>query len=406
MAEKNFTLDLRSMEQLIYPSLRNDLYSTLIRAFSEFSAANGINFLELEIPASKCKMPLIYAPKRDPAAPLILVLCGQHNEYNGTFGLLHAFSRSLGTDLNEFRAATKGGFCLVPLFNPSGFLFPKKATKWGYYVNGRNGVSDTTKEGQESLGKTSKISRSNSILNTNRHWIKTLNFKKFQKYKDKIPRENRVFGEFFHKVLQPSGSEPSPPLVILDFHESSLPGRYIRELGRNYSEDYPLNHWIKKMIRDTALKQVFGKLPPYRNHSYVEDVRSCCKQLEKQLSSKSYCFFAYGRNSGRFAKKLDQVIKEKYSNKLLPLYQSARYHPYAVTGSTISASLKHPRLRTVIVEMRKPLFNLAGIQREIEASSRVMDNLLHIMRINQEISAEIIFSLIRETQEYKFWAVE
>lgn len=359
---------------LLYPERRGEILVKISQFMKEIAKNIEIEYRELRFKGIDLTSPILIQEKRTPSAPFLLCIGAQHNEFNGTFGILDFLSADKVSLLKQWQEGTGGGFCFIPILNLTGFLEPIVENKWGYYVKGV---------------QNSKVATQN-WANCNRFWDKILELDIFEQFENDIPEENRIVGELLYKSRY-ADSFPQAPLIVLDFHETSLPYRTRKEMAQNFNLDYAVNDsWIRKLTFEDALS--YGKLPftSEINLKIIEDVKSALFKMNSTIEDTTFYFCFYSPYSEEMAKFIDQRLQKKFAPYLWYAHRRTVSHGRKIDGCFVSANMSHPWMSALEIEMRKCFFNLEEERAQYEKNAFYGKKLLKILRMNTELASNAI----------------
>ncbi|TFF89548.1 MAG: hypothetical protein EU549_00115 [Promethearchaeota archaeon] len=378
-------IDDNLIRQLLYSELRADLLQKISNSLQKIASSLEINYIELLLDDSRF-IPIIFHKKTNPASPFILIQGAQHNEYNGTFGIIKFLYSKQSESLLRWCEITGGGFCIIPILNVRGFLNPTKENKWGYFTK------------RPEYMKKDKIK-----INTNRYWDKTIDYEILNNSKSELPEENRLIGNFLLK-LRKVKKNPRSQFIILDFHETSLPYRFRKQMELRFNRDYSIkDHWLKRWILDTALLYKGIPFTTKITKQVVELVKNALYELNKEIDEKTFYFLLYTPYSGSFAKYVSDKVEMQFKSRLWFSTKYYFYHKYPLNGCYCTANMNRPWLKALEIEARKIFFNLQEEREKFEGMKSYKQYLINHLTLNSEIASKIIQSSIEYLQkDYKF----
>ena len=301
----------KHLNQLVYPEKRLQFLTDLKKDMQEFGQSNSVHYEELTIPNYSEQIPLIFSEKLDPKGPLLVLLGAQHNEYNGTVGIWSFIKSKEESLLFQWQERYKGGFCIIPLVNVRGFLDPNKDNKWGYYVPGDKSIvipQRVTFSEAENL--------QHNRVNLNRFWHKVIDWATFNTESESIPAETQLIGKRLLE-LRHADRFPFSPVIILDFHETSLIYKYYHDLAQNFSPHYLLNHWVKRWLLNSAISHLNLPMNLEFSQANISLIRKELDLIMKDALEKSAYFISYGLGAENLVQYLEQEINQKFESNLL-----------------------------------------------------------------------------------------
>ncbi|MBD3230059.1 MAG: hypothetical protein GF329_17910 [Candidatus Lokiarchaeota archaeon] len=374
-------IDDNLIKHLLYPELRADIFHKISSSLRKIADSLEINYKELKLENSMV-IPIIFHKKINAASPYILIQGAQHNEYNGTFGIMDYLYSGKVRALLRLCERTGGGFCFIPILNVRGFLNPIKENKWGYYTK------------RPEYMNIDKIK-----INTNRYWDKTIKYETINNLKSELPEENLKIGNFLLEARQVK-KKPHAEFIILDFHETSLPYRFRKQMEMKFDTDYSIkDHWLKGWILETAL---LHKGIPFTNKiskKVVELVKNTLHELNKEIDEKSLYFLLYTPHSRLFARYVSDKVEKSFKSNLWFSTKYCFYHKYPLNGCYCTANMKRPWLKAIEIEARKIFFNLQEERNKFETNKSYKHYLIKHLTLNSEIASKIIQSSIEYLQK-------
>jgi hypothetical protein len=365
-------IDDNIIEKLLYPQQRINLFLKIANILQKKADSLQINYKKLRLNDSNY-IPVIFQRKLNPSAPFILIQGAQHNEYNGTFGIIDYLNSKSVDSILEWCKNTGGGFCFIPILNVKGFLNPNRENKWGYFT--------TNPE---------RINNDEINLNTNRFWDKTIDYKILNDSKYNIPEENRLLGNFLLN-LREVRDMPNSKFIILDFHETSLPYRFRKDMEIKFDIDYSIrDHWLKGWVLETAL--LYKNVPFINKVSkpVVKLVRDALSNLNKNIDLKTMYFLLFTPHSRKFAQYISNKVENRYKAKLWFSTKYCFYHKYPLNGCYCTANMNRPWINAIEIEARKIFFDLEKERNNFENINGYKDHLISHLTLNSRIASKII----------------
>ncbi|TFF86554.1 MAG: hypothetical protein EU551_01210 [Promethearchaeota archaeon] len=365
-------IDEDIIKDLLYPERRIELFLNIDKLLKKLAASLQINYKRLSLNDSNY-IPILFYRKSKSSAPFILIQGAQHNEYNGTFGIIDYLSSKNVESLLEWCENTSGGFCFIPILNVKGFLNPIKENKYGYYTNNPRGINNNEK-----------------TLNTNRFWDKTVEYKILNASKYNIPEENRLLGNFLLDIREVKNT-PRSKFIILDFHETSLPYKFRKEMEIKFDTDYSIrDHWLKGWILETVL--LYKSIPFINKVSkpVVKLVRDALSDLNKDIDLKTVYFLLFTPHSRKFAQYISNKVENIFKTKLWFSTKYCFYHKYPLNGCYCTANMNRPWINAIEIEARKIFFDLEKERNNFENINWYKDHLISHLTLNSKIASKII----------------
>jgi len=368
----------------------------------------GLKYIELPLNITKYKLqlkiPNLYLSIKNRNNNLLTwFLAAQHNEYNGTFGILDFFLSSeneVRQELKDYLNITNGALLFTIIGNPVGFLFPSKENKYGYFA------------------------QIHSQVNMNRYWDKILLPSKLKRNQKFISKINLTIGSFLNSLIK-FNNQSNSTIIAIDFHETSLIVKDLQEIKNNFSQKLILDDWVKKFIIFALLKEFkleYNEIKlfdneiniPEKNKSDIlpnidlnkpikmmeivpknlynyEDMKKYLNKFYKSICQEGYYFFCYGNKIGLdLSHYLSKRLKEDYFPSELFKDQNTFFLPYKKIGHLSRTSYYNPNLHAIEIEMSKIFYNLEEIYMKLKRNINYKMKLNSIFKRNYNITKDSI----------------
>ncbi len=301
-------MDVKTLKKLIDLPARNEFFTEILEFIESLDQLDYIYSKIHEIPEGK--IPIIHVKKSmdfNEVKYVKLFVGAQHNEYNGLFGILELFQQIKNKErsLNDLLVDNQV-LIFSPLMNPFGFLHPRELNKSGYYLE--NG------------------------MNLNRFWRRTFipEFISEESEINEVPIPGQAL--LLKEILEPYWTKEDIKIYIIDFHETSLLGRFPRNLSMNLTNFYKFDHWLKEAIIKNIIdlnkmkyygNLLFNKCNSSSDHSHlnlsIKQVNSIREKLFEFLVNnqrKLPFYFVYSRKSKDYCSRLVSKIYPKLGDIL------------------------------------------------------------------------------------------
>ncbi|MHA2048655.1 MAG: hypothetical protein ACW986_03495, partial [Promethearchaeota archaeon] len=296
-------IDSKIIDRLLDLDNRSKFHVEILNNLKKYSISRNIHYMELETPEGKIPVLMLANSLNPDDVKYVKIFVGaQHNEYNGLFGTLE-FLHMIGRGILPLNDIFKEGQILIfaPLMNPYGFIHPRTDNKSGYYL--KNG------------------------LNLNRYWEKVFapgyTSEKENLNRNSIPEH----ATSFRKLIEKYWEREEIKIYILDFHETSLLERFLKEIANNLEEKsitYKFSHKLQEEILYNIIKlnknpfsrkPLFYKCTSNADHSHInltiKQLERVTEMLREYISinrGKLAFFFRYSNRSKGYCEKLANIV--------------------------------------------------------------------------------------------------
>ncbi len=362
-------MDILELKKLMDLPKRKQLFLEILKKFKLFNNIKNIYYKAYEIPEGLIPVLFISNSLDSRTVKYVKIfIAAQHNEYNGLFGILK-FLQDIDEKVTEIENILNKNQTVIffPLMNPYGFLNPRKDNKSGYFL--KNGG------------------------NLNRFWRKTF----VPEYNElKIPLNNYeppMQTRIIKNVLKSYWKNESIGIYIMDFHETSLIDRFMKQLSLNLNQEsytFKFTHWLQEKIILNIIElynliifrqNLFFKRKPSANHRHLnltmKEINLIYEKLLDYITKnnrKLPFYFCYNNKSKEYCEKLAEVIYHKLEEILWETKFPAFPHDFHDHGCFVNMNkvAKRQKLYAMELESKKQFFD---IFREIEKSKSDPDYL-------------------------------
>jgi len=380
------------LKELLDLSNRQKLFDEILNKLKGFSNLRNIQYFEFE--TSEGKIPVVVIAKSlnpEEVRHIKMFVGGQHNEYNGLFGIIEFLNMIEKSILHLDDILIKNQILIfAPLMNPYGFLNPKKENKSGYYL--RNGT------------------------NLNRYWRRTF-APEYKSSEDDlnqypIPEHARII----YRLLEKYWKRDNIQIYILDFHETSLFERFLADLTNNLQKNsitYKFSHWLKEGIVYNIIKlyniphsrkPLFYRCNPNADHTHIN---LTIKQLDlvyqnlQEYVVKNYgklpFYFCYSNRSKEFCERLARNVYNKLKEVLWETYSPAFNHNFHNHGCFVNMNdaIKRKGVYSMELESQKQFFNIFDEIDKSKADINYFENKTRIIKMSTQVVVESIKEMLQ-----------
>lgn len=383
-------MNLETLEALIDISNRHILFKKILNKLVQ---VKNLDYTSYHIyKSSEGIIPLITVAKNskiDEIKYVKIFIGAQHNEYNGLFSILKFFKLIQEGQLQIKQLVRKDQILFfLPLMNPYGFLNPNKNNKSGYYL--KNGI------------------------NLNRFWCRAF----VPEYKNRMKELNETQTPeqviIVKELIQKYWDKQDINIYILDFHETSLLGRFLFELSTNLNQFYKFDHWLKEVMILNIIKlydipyyrkPLFFKKNPSANHTHLnltynqfETVLQKLKdyRLRNQAQGKIPFYFCYNDKSKNYCLKLATKVYYNLKEKLWETYSPAFNHKFIDHGCFVNMgdATHRSNVYSMELESQKHFFNIFEEIDNSKSDPDYFENKLRFIDVSIELALEAIKIMI------------
>lgn len=351
-SEKEFYMELETLQKILEPSERKNLFSEILEELEELDKFDYISYKSFE--TSEGIIPAIYIAKSlepQDVKHVKMFIGAQHNEYNGLFGILSYLRMIKNKEVNIFDILIDDQILIfLPLMNPYGFLRPTKHNKSGYFL--KNGS------------------------NLNRFWrrlfVPDYNPGQFDGLRYKIPQHAFIIKNILDRYLE----RKEINTYILDFHETSLLYRFPRELSMDLTPFYKFDHWLKEGFIQNIIdlydikyyrKPLFYKCNRAADHTHIN---LTSKQIDTVFGKihdymvknkdKLAFYFCYSNRSKDYCTRLANMVYNYLKEILWETKTPAFSHDREDHGCFVGTSnvTTRERVYCLEIESEKQFFDL------------------------------------------------
>ncbi|MFX0028653.1 MAG: hypothetical protein ACFE8B_05560 [Candidatus Hermodarchaeota archaeon] len=386
MCDANIIKDLLDVEN------RQTLFKNILSQLRSYSDSKGIHYYEFE--THEGIIPILVIAKSlnpDKVKSLKVFVGAQHNEYNGLFGIIE-FLKMLQKSLIQIDEILIGEQMLIfaPLMNPYGFLNPTIENKSGYHL--KNGT------------------------NLNRFWRRTF----APEYKDDendlnqypIPEHAKIFKNLLAKYWE----RDHISIYILDFHETSLLGKFLTNLSNNLQKNsitYKFSHWLEEEILHNIIElnkirftrnPLFYKCNSDADHSHInltiKQLDIVYQNLQDYIlrnNEKLPFYFCYSNRSKEICQFFAQKVYEKLKDNLWETIFPAYKHNFTNHGCFVNLNDATIRKNVYSIELEslKQFFNIFDEIDKSKADKYYFDKKIKKFQLSTQLVVESINQMIK-----------
>lgn len=385
-------MNIDVLERILDVSRRKELYEPILSELKNLDGSD--HFTTIFHETSEGIIPVVFFNKdisSNEIKAVKLFIGAQHNEYNGLFGILEVLKLLRNGEIpKQAIIDTHQVLVFLPLMNPYGFLNPRKDNKSGYYL--KNGT------------------------NLNRFWRRVFILGFEGNETDLIEHPIPEHATFIKNLITPYWNNEEISIFIIDFHETSLLGRFPKELSLNLSVHYKFDHWLKESIIQNIIKlydikknqtPLFIKCNNSADHSHlnlsyklIEKVREKLFDYLSENQGKLPFYFVHSKKSKEPCEQVGMIVNNKLSNILWKTALPVHDHEFHDHGCLVrmNDAAERDNLYCIELENQKQFFNIFEEREKAKEDSEYYPKKLATINKTLELIKQTIIEVIYSVQ--------